>query len=304
MFYEKFIELCDDNDIKPTKALQEIGISKGSITNYKNGTSPSDSTLKKISNYFKVDISYFDDEYEKEEQELLVIAKNYKIKKDILTIKNPFCAPYFYEDPKKTDLTIIDYDNVYGDEPAEGIEQGFADLYINYLAKNRITIEDENNRTEKRLQISNGLKIIKEEILDLNKKPKEKGIKIPVLGHVAAGQPISAIEDIIDYEEITRDMAIKGEYFGLVLKGDSMEPRMTTGDVVIVRSQPTAETGDIAIVLIGNEEGTCKKIKKTPEGIMLISLNPAYEPMFYSNKQIEQLPITIVGKVVELRAKF
>ena len=83
-----------------------------------------------------------------------------------------------------------------------------------------------------------------------------------------------------------------------------MEPRMTTGDVVIVRSQPTAETGDIAIVMIEGENATCKKIKKTPDGIMLISLNPDYEPMFYTNKEIEQLHITILGKVVELRAKF
>ena len=79
---------------------------------------------------------------------------------------------------------------------------------------------------------------------------------------------------------------------------------MTTGDIVIVRSQPTAENGDVAIVMVGTEDATCKKIKKTPEGIMLISLNPAYEPQFYSNKQIEQLPISIIGKVVELRAKF
>ena len=134
--------------------------------------------------------------------------------------------------------------------------------------------------------------------------PKEKGFKIPVFGNVAAGIPISAIEDIVDFEEISEELASKGEYFGLVIKGDSMEPRMTTGDVVIVRSQQTAETGDIAIVLIDGENATCKKIKKTPEGVMLISLNPTYEPMFYSNKQIEQLPVRILGKVVELRAKF
>ncbi len=128
--------------------------------------------------------------------------------------------------------------------------------------------------------------------------------KIPVFGQVAAGIPISAIEDIIDHEEIPEDLAKLGEYFGLIIKGDSMEPRMTTGDVVIVRVQQTAETGDIAIIRIGREEATCKKIKKTPEGIMLISLNPEYEPMFYSNKDIEQMPVEIIGKVVELRAKF
>ncbi len=133
---------------------------------------------------------------------------------------------------------------------------------------------------------------------------KKQGIKIPVFGNVAAGIPISAIEDIVDYEEITEELANSGEYFGIVIKGDSMEPRMTTGDVVIVKSQPTAETGDIAIVMVENDNATCKKIKKTPEGIMLISLNPIYEPMFYSNKEIEQLPVRIIGKVVELRAKF
>ena len=131
-----------------------------------------------------------------------------------------------------------------------------------------------------------------------------KGIKIPVFGNVAAGIPISAIQDIVDYEEITEEMAAQGEYFGLVIKGDSMEPRITDGDVIIVRSQPDADTGDIAIVMVDGENATCKKIKKTPDGIMLISLNPAYEPMFYSKKEVQQLPVRIIGKVVELRAKF
>lgn len=152
------------------------------------------------------------------------------------------------------------------------------------------------------VKIANILNTSVDELLD--NIVKNKGIKIPVYGEVAAGIPISAIEDIVDFEEITEELASKGEYFGLVIKGDSMEPRMTTGDVVIVRSQDTAETGDIAIVLVDGETATCKKIKKTPEGVMLISLNPTYEPMFYSNKQIEQLPVRILGKVVELRAKF
>lgn len=140
--------------------------------------------------------------------------------------------------------------------------------------------------------------------LEIESTQKKEGTKIPVFGTVAAGIPINAIEDIIDYEEIPEDLAKLGEHFGLVIKGDSMEPRMTTGDVVIVRVQSTIETGDVAIIRIENENATCKKIKKTPEGIMLISLNPDYEPMFYSNKEIEQLPVEIIGKVVELRAKF
>lgn len=133
---------------------------------------------------------------------------------------------------------------------------------------------------------------------------RKKSVKIPVYGRVAAGIPIEAITDIEDYEEITEEMARKGEYAALTIHGDSMEPKISEGDVVIVRIQDTIETGEIAIVMVNGDEATCKKIKKTPEGIMLISTNPAYEPMFYSNQEIEQLPIRIFGKVVELRAKF
>ena len=141
------------------------------------------------------------------------------------------------------------------------------------------------------------------------KPPRKKGVRIPVYGDTAAGVPILAIEDYDsddpdDWEEITEEMARGGEYIALRLKGDSMEPRMKTGDVVIVRLQPDVETGDIAIVRVNGDSATCKKIKKTPEGIMLISTNPNYEPMFYSRREIEELPIAIIGKVVELRAKF
>jgi len=132
----------------------------------------------------------------------------------------------------------------------------------------------------------------------------QKGVRIPVYGSVAAGIPIEAITDIEDYEEISLEMSLKGEYAALRIHGDSMEPRMTKGDVVIVRVQETIENGEIAIVMINGEEATCKKVMKTNDGIMLISTNPKYEPMFYSNKQIEELPIRIFGKVVELRAKF
>lgn len=132
----------------------------------------------------------------------------------------------------------------------------------------------------------------------------KSGVRIPVYGSVAAGIPIEAITDIEDYEEITEDMASTGEFAALKIKGRSMEPRFTEGDVVIVRLQNTIESGDIAVVIVNGDEATCKKIKKTPEGVMLISTNPDFEPMFYTNKEIEEKPVRIWGKVVELRAKF
>ena len=132
----------------------------------------------------------------------------------------------------------------------------------------------------------------------------KKGVKIPVLGKVQAGLPIEAIEDILDYEEITEELAATGEFFALQIKGESMEPRIKEGDVVIVRKQPDVESGDIAIVLVNGDEATVKKILKFKDGIKLIPLNPAFEPFYYTNKEIASLPVTILGKVVELRGKF
>ena len=135
-------------------------------------------------------------------------------------------------------------------------------------------------------------------------KPHKKGVKIPVLGEVIAGLPIEAIEDILDYEEISEDMASKGEYFGLKVKGDSMEPMFFAGDIVIVRQQPTADSGDIVIALVNGDESTIKKFKLLDDGLMLIPANPAYEPMYYTRKQVVELPVQIIGKVVELRRSF
>lgn len=134
--------------------------------------------------------------------------------------------------------------------------------------------------------------------------PTTKGKWIPVLGCVQAGIPIEAVEDIIGYEEISNEMAQSGDYFALRIRGDSMEPRMHEGDVVIVRKQDDAETGDVCVVMVNGDDATVKRIKKSPEGLFLIANNPAFEPMFFSNREIDELPVQVIGKVVELRAKF
>lgn len=131
-----------------------------------------------------------------------------------------------------------------------------------------------------------------------------KAVKIPVLGKVIAGIPIDAIEEIIDYEEISVEMARSGEYFGLEVKGNSMEPKISAGDVVIVRQQPDVDSGEIAIVLVNGDEATIKKVKKFDGGINLIPTNSEYDVITYTNEQIEKLPVRVIGKVVELRAKF
>ena len=108
-------------------------------------------------------------------------------------------------------------------------------------------------------------------------KMAKKAIRIPVLGNVAAGVPIEAIENIIDYEEISEELAHTGDFFALKIKGDSMEPRICDGDVVIVRKQDYAETGDLVIALVNGDSATCKRLAKYPSGIRLIPFNIQYE---------------------------
>lgn len=139
----------------------------------------------------------------------------------------------------------------------------------------------------------------------LNGEPENNVTRIPVVGTVIAGIPTEAVEDIVDWEEIPRTMAMRGDYIGLRVKGNSMEPRICEGDTVIIRRQETIENGELAVVFVNGDEATLKRVKIVDSGIMLIAFNSSvYEPHFYSSKDIETLPVRIYGKVVELRGKF
>lgn len=128
--------------------------------------------------------------------------------------------------------------------------------------------------------------------------------RIPVLGRVAAGVPIAMITEVIDFEDISDKLASQGDIFALSIRGDSMEPRICDGDVVIVRQQSDADNGDIVIATINGEDATCKRLRKYRDGIELVPLNPAYPTMFYSASDVDTLPVVILGKVIELRGKL
>ena len=132
---------------------------------------------------------------------------------------------------------------------------------------------------------------------------ESKGIKIPVLGIIPAGTPIEAVEDILDYEDISEDMARRGNYFALKVRGDSMLPTVKDGDVVIVRQQEDAESGQICVVMINGYDATLKEIKKDPNGIWVLPHNPNcdFKPSFYSKEDILRLPIRIIGVAIEIR---
>ncbi|MBQ8845064.1 MAG: helix-turn-helix domain-containing protein [Clostridia bacterium] len=133
--------------------------------------------------------------------------------------------------------------------------------------------------------------------------PTNKAKKIPVLGTIPAGIPIEAIEEILDYEEISEEMALRGEYFALKVKGDSMLPTIKNGDVVIVRQQDDAESGKICVVMINGYDATLKEIKKDPNGIWILphNSNNEFKPTFYTNQEILDTPVRIIGVAVEIR---
>lgn len=168
----------------------------------------------------------------------------------------------------------------------------------------------ETGQSEPNFEMLNKISALFGTTLDLlitgTSAPASTGGKwIPVLGDVAAGIPIEAVEDIVDYEEIDAALAATGDFFGLRIKGSSMEPRIREGDVVIVRKQNDADTGDTAVVMVNGDSATVKRIKKEPDGsLWLLPNNPAYDPQHFTPTEIVGKPVHIIGKVVELRGKF
>lgn len=134
--------------------------------------------------------------------------------------------------------------------------------------------------------------------------PSGSGVKIPLLGKVAAGIPIEAAENLIGEEEIPQKLASTGDFFALLIKGDSMSPDIQNGDKIIVRQQPEVECGQIAVVLVNGHDAVCKEYKRIDNGIMLISRNPNYAPMVFTSEEIETKPVRIIGRVIEVRREL
>lgn len=165
--------------------------------------------------------------------------------------------------------------------------------------------EISNMRREKIMKLSELLQLSPSVIMDLPDKKQPLNhtgyIRIPVLGRVAAGIPIEQIEDIEDYEDIKVPIGSENDYFALRISGDSMQPLIRDGSVVIVHKQEDADSGEIVIATVNGDDATCKRLKKYADGIMLISVNPAYDPMVFEKGDVNSLPVNILGKVVEVR---
>jgi repressor LexA len=122
---------------------------------------------------------------------------------------------------------------------------------------------------------------------------------LPVLGTVKAGYNYLAEENIIDYIDPSMNITDPENYFGLVVKGDSMFPHFNEGDYVIVRKlDGEFSNNDIGIVLINGEEATIKKVVKTETGIELHAFNPYYPVKKFTYEEMQKLPVKVIGVVV------
>lgn len=122
-------------------------------------------------------------------------------------------------------------------------------------------------------------------------------IKIPVLGTVKAGYNYLAEENIIDYIPFKVNGTDKENYYALNVVGDSMEPLFDDGDTVIVHKQDDFDNGDNCVVLINGNEATVKKVYKGTTGIKLEAVNPYYPPRIFTEEEIKELPVRVIGVV-------
>lgn len=127
-------------------------------------------------------------------------------------------------------------------------------------------------------------------------------VTIPVLGSIPAGIPMSAIEDIVDYEDIPAAMCTGfREYFALRCNGESMLPDYRPGDTLIFRKTDTCENGQDCAVMVNGEDATFKRVRILDDAMILQPLNTDFEPTVFTFRQVSTIPVRIIGVLVQVR---
>ncbi len=129
--------------------------------------------------------------------------------------------------------------------------------------------------------------------------------RVPVFGSIPAGVPIEAIEDIEGYVEMQSVPGYNNrEFFALRLSGNSMSPEYRNGDVVIFHAQETCESGQDCAVIVDKEDATFKRVRFSEKGLTLQPLNPDYEPIVFSNRDLDGDTVRVLGIGWEVRRKL
>lgn len=268
-FGERLQFLMKRDKMTQQELANRLNVKRGSVSNWvTNRRMPDRELLIGISNIFKVTTDYLlcktDD----------IVYKNYV---EFLLPDGPV--------------------NIFESSPIiPGINQ---DSDISRDIINRPKTE---NSQPARVEDNQPIEINNENIIEKNEL-----IKIPVLGVIKAGIPIYAEENIIDYEYIHQEEITMGEeYFYLEVKGDSMiNAGIYEGYRVLIKKQNFIENnGDIMALYVNSNEATLKKVYKQENGLILVSENPKYEPMFFNKKDIENGDVGIIGRAVEVKFKL
>ncbi|MDF9825631.1 repressor LexA [Breznakia sp. PF5-3] len=168
------------------------------------------------------------------------------------------------------------------------------------------TGEIKNIKNDKILKLATILEIDPMTLISWdNQDSKEHSKKMkPVLGFVKAGYDLIANEQLLGYEEVSDSDVNKGDYF-LQVKGDSMiGSHIFDGSKVYVKAQSDVNSGDIAVVVINGDEATIKKVIKEKNLLILEATNPDYENRYFTAQEVNELPVSIIGRVVSCKIEF
>lgn len=183
---------------------------------------------------------------------------------------------------------------------------GFSDDYIaKTINVSRSTVNRWVSGETKKVQPEIISKLSKLMGIDIEQVLKDSifMIKKPILGSAKAGYDLFAEENFLGYEMVTSVEDKDGDYF-LRVEGDSMVgAKIHDGDFVYVKKTDFVENNEIAIVLVGDEV-TIKKIIRKDDILILEAANPAYENKYYTNEEVEKLPVKIIGKVIYSKTTF
>jgi repressor LexA len=125
-------------------------------------------------------------------------------------------------------------------------------------------------------------------------------LSVPVMGRIAAGTPITALQTQLDVLPVPAGMLAQGEHFALEVRGDSMiEAGILDGDTVLIRRQDHADSGDVVVALVDDEEATLKRLRRKGASIALEAANPSYETRIFGPERVQ-----VQGKLVGLFRRY
>lgn len=303
--YKIFEQLLERDGVTVADVCRATGIKQSTMSNWKKRNNRlSQKNAKKVADFFNVTLDYL---YGSEGDDISQSVRVRQIFESMLRL-NGWEIEYYDPTEGKPCAECIERRNENGPWWAnpDGVEPQRPCVVCEVNERRYIIrkgdIERVFDETEYQALVNSSQADLNEAILQFNEDESlYSTYRIPVVRRVAAGRPLDATDEIIEFLDLPEDMRDKGTYFGLRIKGSSMSPNVNDGDIVICRKQDDAESGEIVVVLLGDNDGVCKRLKKYDDGsVVLISDNPLYEPIHCDANNIPH----IRGVVKELRRRF